>query len=481
MELISQEPVEFSQKQIDKLNKKSKAYNFSKDFQAAESLMDKIQQKQAIVSDTILPNNDIHKIVLANGVEVYLKDIKTTKNKINLLGIKKGGLTNLPNVQQAKMVNVLLNAGNIGKFEKYEAQKITKQYSYGLSVSVNQISTSFKGQSSKDDLEKMLQELFVRFTEPTLSQTEWEIYQKETKSDIAKRNQTVDYRFSKEFNELFYNNNKRAMSLEIDDIEKTQFNDLQKTANGLFANSENYAFILSGDLDIAKTKELLQIYLANLPKGVQKDRIMDDKMRSISGKKELIRDYGDSDKAEVTLILRNNELKNYSIHNRYAFNAMKNILQEELMEKIREENSKIYSIYVGGSFTQLPFPKASIEIYFSCKPEEVNGVLKDIDKMIAEIKQKGVKKERLDNYKKASIIAAKRNAQKSEFWLSTIENQLINEMPIYQEQEYAQRIEKISIQDINGKIVVVKLQNTNALASLAVLSILSAARRLLFF
>ncbi|MBO7555334.1 MAG: insulinase family protein, partial [Neisseriaceae bacterium] len=204
VEIISQEPIELTQKQIDKINKKSKAYNFSKDFQAAASLMDKIPAKQAIVSDIILPDNDIHKIVLANGVVVYLKDIKTTKNKINLLGIKKGGLTNLPDVQQAKMVNALLNAGNIGKFEKYEAQKITKQYSYGLSISVNQISTSFKGQSSKDDLEKMLQELFVRFTHPVLSQTEWEIYQKEMKSDIEKRNQTVDYRFGKEFSEIFY-------------------------------------------------------------------------------------------------------------------------------------------------------------------------------------------------------------------------------------------------------------------------------------
>ncbi|MBP5790535.1 MAG: insulinase family protein, partial [Neisseriaceae bacterium] len=81
VEIISQEPIELTQKQIDKINKKSKAYNFSKDFQAAASLMDKIPDKQAIVSDTILPDNDIHKIVLANGVVVYLKDIKTTKNK----------------------------------------------------------------------------------------------------------------------------------------------------------------------------------------------------------------------------------------------------------------------------------------------------------------------------------------------------------------------------------------------------------------
>ena len=249
------------------------------------------------------------------------------------------------------------------------------------------------------------------------------------------------------------------MSLEIEDIDNAQLNYLQKTANGLFANSENYAFILSGDLDIAKTKELLQIYIANLPKGTPKDSILDDKMRSISGKKELIRDYGDSDKAEVTLIYRNNDLQDYSVENRCAFNAMKNILQEELMEKIREENSKIYSIYVGGSFTQIPFPKASIEIYFSCKPEEVNGVLKDIDKMIAEIKQKGVKTERLDNYKKASIIAAKRNAQKSEFWVSTIENHLINEMPIYQEKEYETRIEKISVKDIQKALSFVDVGN----------------------
>ncbi|MBQ9725382.1 MAG: insulinase family protein, partial [Neisseriaceae bacterium] len=128
VEIISQSPIELTQKQVDKINKKSKAYNFSQDFQAASSLLDKIPAKQAIKSESILPNDNIHKIVFANGATVYLKDIKTIKNTINFTAVKKGGLTNLPDVQQAKIVNAMLNAGNIGKFEKYEAQKITKGY-----------------------------------------------------------------------------------------------------------------------------------------------------------------------------------------------------------------------------------------------------------------------------------------------------------------------------------------------------------------
>ena len=459
VEIISQSPIELTQKQVNKINKKSKAYNFSQDFQAASSLLDNIPAKQAIKSESILPNDNIHKIAFANGATVYLKDIKTIKNKINFTAVKKGGLTNLPDVQQAKIVNAMLNAGNIGKFEKYEAQKITKGYSYGLSASINNISTAISGQSSVEDFEKMLQELFVRFQQPTVSKLELEIYQKEMKSDIAKRNQTVEYQFGREFSETFYHKNKRALPLETEDIEKADWQNLQNIAHQLFANAGDYSFIIAGDLDIPKVKELVQIYIANLPHTDKQDVIQDDQMRSISGKKELIRNYGDSDKSEVTLIYRNNELKNYSVENVYAFNAMKNILQEELMEKIREEDSKIYSIYVGGSLTKLPFAKASMEIYFSCKPEDVNDVLKNIDKIINDMHTKGVKKDRLANYKKASILTAKRNAQKSEFWVGTLNNYLISEMPIYNEQEYEQRIENISDKNVQNALSQVLVGN----------------------
>ena len=459
VEIISQSPIELTQKQVNKINKKSKAYNFSQDFQAASSLLDKIPAKQAIKSESILPNDNIHKIAFANGATVYLKDIKTIKNKINFTAVKKGGLTNLPDVQQAKIVNAMLNAGNIGKFEKYEAQKITKGYSYGLSASINNISTAISGQSSAEDFEKMLQELFVRFQQPTISKLELEIYQKEMKSDIAKRNQTVEYQFGREFSETFYHKNKRALPLETEDIEKADWQNLQNIAHQLFANAGDYSFIIAGDLDIPKVKELVQVYIANLPHTDKKDTVQDDQMRSISGKKELIRNYGDSDKSEVTLIYRNNELKNYSVENVYAFNAMKNILQEELMEKIREEDSKIYSIYVGGSLTKLPFAKASMEIYFSCKPEDVNDVLKNIDKIINDIQKQGVKKDRLANYKKASILTAKRNAQKSEFWVGTLNNYLISEMPIYNEQDYEKRIENISDKNVQNALSQVMVGN----------------------
>ncbi|MBR6026319.1 MAG: insulinase family protein [Neisseriaceae bacterium] len=461
VELISQD--DFANINDDKVNKiyrKAKPYNFTRNSKKIrKELLENIPQAQAFLSDTFNQENQLHTINLNNGATVILKDIKTTKNKVDFLAVKKGGISNISNPQQNKIAFSLLNFGTIGNLDRYEAQKLTQGYSYTLNMGMSDIATTIRGRTATNDLEKMLQEFYIRFQEPKLLQTSFDLYKPEAISDIEKRNQTVSYRFDKEVLDLFYQDNHRVKPLEVTDINQANLDLMQKEVDKYFANAGEYLFIFSGDLNIEETKRLIAIYLANLSGQKDEINIKDDGVYAITGNKRIVRDYGDSDKSEVSITLRNDKLANYDKLNRVKFNALKDVIQSELMEKVREDDGRIYSVAVAGEYRRYPHPTALLDISFSCKEEYVDEIVEEIRSILNRIKSKGSKPEHLDNFKNATIVAVKRNSQRSEFWISDIMMDRLFDIPLYEEKAYEKEINSITQKDIQDMLKTVDVGN----------------------
>lgn len=461
VELISQDDfANINNDTVNKIYRKAKPYNFARsDKKVRNELLENIPQAQTFSSDEFNPDNRLHTITLNNGATVILKDIKTTKNKVDFLAVKKGGVSNISNPQQNKIAFSLLNFGTIGDLDRYEAQKLTQGYSYSLNMGMSDIATTIRGRSATNDLEKMLQEFYVRFRQPKLLQTSLNLYRPEAISDIEKRNQTVSYRFDKEVLDLFYQDNHRVKHLEVVDINQANLDSMQKEVDKYFANAGEYLFIFAGDLNIEETKKLVAIYLANLSGQKNDVNIDDDHVYGITGNKRIVRDYGDSDKSEVSITLRNDKLEGYDISNRVKFNALKDVIQSELMEKVREDDGRIYSVAVVGEYRRYPHPTALLDISFSCKEEYVDEIVKEIRNILDRIKKQGAKPEHLDNFKNASIVAAKRNSQRSEFWISDIMMDRLFDIPLYEEKSYEKEINSITQKDIQNMLKIVDVGN----------------------
>ncbi|MBQ7271000.1 MAG: insulinase family protein, partial [Campylobacter sp.] len=264
VEFMTTEPLKITQSEIDEIYEKATPYDFSKDLAMQNVLLSEIPAKIAPSKDEFDKENEIYILEFPNGANVLLKDIKTIKNQIQFSAVKKGGTTNLPSKQQAGIAFAVLNSGTIGDLGKYEADKLTSGFSYSLKAGMSQALTSVSGSASSADFENLLQEFFIKFNNPKLHESEFELYKQRAKTDIAKRNEMSGYRFSKEILENFYGGNERAMPLEISDLDEANLANLQDIVNESFANAADFIFMISGDLDIAKTKDLLGIYVANL-------------------------------------------------------------------------------------------------------------------------------------------------------------------------------------------------------------------------
>ena len=459
VEFITTEPLNITQNEIDKIYEEATEYDFSKDLATSSVLLSEIPAKIAPSKDEFDKENEIYILEFENGARAILKDIKTIKNQINFLAVKKGGKTNFSSKQQAGIALAVLNSGTIGDFGKYESAKLTSGFTYSLKASINDTQTTFSGNSSSDNFENLLQEFFVKFNNPKLHESEFELYKQRAKTDIAKRNETSGYRFSKEILENFYGGNERAMPLEISDLDAANLSDLQKIADESFKNAGEFLFVISGDLDIAKTKDLLGIYVANLKGEKTQSLAKDDGLRAKKGVFGIEKDYGDSDKSEVSVIIQNDEITEFSVENVQKFNILKDIIRAEILEKIREEKGQIYSASVGGEFDNEPYQNAHLNINFSCKKDDAKLVIAELREILDSIKKDGVKESVLENAKKAKILSIKRNAQNAPFWIANLSGYGLWGFPIYNETEYEKSINSITNDDIKAILSLVDTGN----------------------
>lgn len=448
-EFISQEKIDFSEDKVNKIYQNTKSYNFAKNIETKKVLLDKIPQKKAILNEKFDKKNQIYEFSFENGVKVTLKDVKTIKNQIRLSAVKKGGYDNYENNKAPQIAFSVLNSGTIGDFNEYEVKKITSGAYYQLKSNISQNYVNIVGMSNDADFEMMLQELFVIFSNPKLHKTSFEKFKQNAINSLQNRNKTSEYKFTKEILTALYNNS-RAFPLEISDINNANLANLQKIVNEIFANGSDFNFVISGDLNIEKIKNLTQIYLANLNTNKIKSDFKDDGVRAINGEKSLIRNYGDSDKSEIKIVLNNDNLNEFLVQKLRIFNVFQSVLKMQILEKIRENNSWIYSVSINGELSKIPYNHAYLTISTSCKKEFANDVINAIKDILIQMQKNGVSDEFLNRTKKAMILEAKRSIENSNFWLTNLQNHTLLDYPIFDINEYEKNINSITNDDIKA-------------------------------
>ena len=81
--------------------------------------------------------------------------------------------------------------------------------------------------------------------------------------------------------------------------------------------------------------------------------------------------------------------------------ALRSVLGEALINRIRIQHSDIYSIGVLPKYTQHPFPQMLFTISFICNPEKEAAIRNDIKSLLKEMAEKSIDEQLLENFKSA--------------------------------------------------------------------------------
>ncbi|MDO4229573.1 MAG: insulinase family protein [Capnocytophaga sp.] len=414
--------------------------------------------KQMIQKEVHFPAIDTYEITLSNGVKLYLKPTEGEKN-IQVSLISKGGLSLLPPPEIKKMEDIISHISMGGTQNLPENDFSNLLYQENISFMMNN-ENFWHGATGTAPAEKsaLFANIIVeKILHPELSELSYEefeiIKQDELKTDKTLRKQDENAVTTMEFRkeELIGNIIKNYRSPKtLQEIEALNLDSLHYFYQKNYINPHQMAVFITGNFE----KDSIKKHFASsfhriFPSYSQ--QVFYNYLQDIpfENKEEIIK----SDKSNRLIFsgIYYGKFEN-SLRNQLILKLMKEILDNRLLQELREKRGIIYSPYSELSFRVLPSPA----FFFIINGETDSKYAPEIKNSIAEIihtlQKKTISKAELNSYKKMFLTNKKETltADNARKWLEYLENSYKNLLTLEELNNYENILLSIQIEDIKN-------------------------------
>lgn len=359
---------------------------------------------------------------LSNGVTVTLKPTDFKNDQIVMGATRSGGKNNygLADKYNAEYATNVVAAMGVGNFSPTDLKKALA----GKAVSVNPVFSStsegVRGNSTVKDIESMLQLTYLYFTEPRKDTALFKSFVQRNKSQFAMLSANPQAAFIDTMYKELYNNNPLAPVA----VPKSEYYDKIDLDRSLgiykerFGDASGMNFVFVGSFKEETIIPLIEKYIGSLPATGKKFNFVDNKVRTVSGKKNMVVNRGKEQKSLI-LAFYAGEIP-YSEDLDLKMQAMSEVLNIRIIEELRE---KIQGIYGGGTFAQLekvPYGNYSFVLQLPCGPEKVDTLVKAVKKEFEMLAKKGPGQSYLDKVKKQWLEQYKTQMKENNVWLNQL-------------------------------------------------------------
>jgi len=374
-------------------------------------------------------NTDIQEIVFANGLKVVYKPTKFKNDEILVSAYSLGGssLYNDSEFKSAEMGADLVSQSGLNGFTSIQLNKLLADKNISIYPYIGTLSEGFKGSTTPQDLETLLQLINLYFTSPNFSKQSFTSIINKQKMYIPNLLQDPQTFYRNEVSKIMAQNSPRGSYIPtMKDLDLLNFDIAKRAYCERFDNAEDFTFFFVGNIDMEKALPLMQSYLGSIPGRSIKENYVDLGVRPPKGKLEKTVFKGQDEKSMVNIIYTGDA--KVSSKEKHLLQSLGDILTIKLIENLREEKSGVYGVGARGSLSQNPYGHFKFSIGFPCGPDHVDELTAAVYAEIAKIKSEGPTQKDIDKVKEAQRLDLKENYKKNSFWLSSIQNAYFNNM-----------------------------------------------------
>ena len=382
------------------------------------------QQPKAgkIVKEVTGKKFDYKELKLSNGVTVVLKQTDLKKDQVILAGEGFGGssLYGEQDFANIKMFNEAIEASGLGNFSHTELEKALAGKIASASMVLGTERANITGSSTPDDVETLLQLVYLYFTKINKDQESFDNMMKTQELMLKNKLLQPEAVFSDSLSLTLANHSKRFAPLTVDDLQKVNYDRILQMAKEQTANAAAYTFTIIGNYDEQKLRPLIELYLASLPGNAKKVVKGKDVESMFKGEvKNNFRRKMETPKAIAVMTWLNDKMT-YSLENIIRTDMTGQILSMIYTEKIREEASAAYSVMAQAGMQRGDFRTiGQVFVYCPMKPEKGDIATKIMQEEVLNL-AKSVDAEKLAKVKEYMLKAIDDQAKTNNYWIRQI-------------------------------------------------------------
>ena len=427
-----------------------------------EPLVPEEPEPGSVVTESMIDELNMTVWTLSNGVTVWLKPTDFKEDEIVMRATSPGGWSNssLEDHQSAAMAADLVQQGGVGAFSTIDLQKALAGKAVRVSPSILENVERMSGSGSPQDLETMLQLVWLYFTAPREDETAYQAFQAQFRAILENRGASPMAMFADTFSVTMAQGHPRARPLSLEILDEIDLSTAVDFYEERFADASDFTFVFVGAIDLDVMRPLVEQYLGSLPTVERMDGPVDLDIDPPLGHIEKTVRAGVEPQSQTRIAFTGPF--DYTAQNRVGMRVMAQALELRLRERMREDLGGTYSVRVNGGYSQIPEERYTVTIQFGSDPEraeELRGVVfeelrslqadgpseDDVNKVIEAEKRAHETNLQLNPYWAFQLMGAKESGQDPLFLLDTFRFDNVSSESIQQDAQRYLNEERVVI------------------------------------
>lgn len=405
--------------------------------------------------------NDIFgttKLVLSNGVTVYVKPTDFKADQIVMKGVSMGGTSVFPNEEiiNIAQLNGVALVGGIGNFSKVDLGKALAGKRANVGASIGNTTETVSGNCSPKDFETMMQLTYLTFTAPRKDNEAFESYKNRLKAELQNADANPMTAFSDTLTSVLYGNHPRAIRFKESMVDKINYDRIIEMYKDRYKNAGDFTFYFVGNVDLATMKPLIAKYLGSLPTIKRKETFKDNKMEIRKGEyKNLFAKKQETPMATI-MFLYNGACK-YDLRNNVLLSFLDQALDLVYTAEIREKEGGTYGVNCYGNLNKYPKEELIVQIFFQTDPAKIDKLSEIVTAQLQKMAKEGPSAEHMQKIKEYMVKKYKDAQKENGYWLNNLDEFFYT--GIDNTKNYEELINSITAKDIQVFLAQLLKQN----------------------
>ena len=389
------------------------------------TLIEHAPKAGTIVSEQPYGHFGVTKIVLSNGIEVYVKPTNFASDEITMRLWGEGGLSLCPETD-APNFSFLPNAivdGGVGAFSADRLDKILAGKHVRVSPFVGQETQGISGQSNRKDLATMFQLAYLYFTAPRTDTTAFATDIDRRRAMMRNRNANPQVEYNDSVSLIVYGRNERTAPTTLERVNKANYQRIMQLYRERFSDATGFKMLLVGNVNIDSLRPLLCQYVASLPAAGRKESFVNNfpQVRNVN-ETHVFTKKMNTPSALVTIIYTFD--LPFTPKSNLALDALRRVLSIAFTDSIREEKGGAYGVGVQGELDCNSRPNSLLKIGFRTGPEKYAALMPIVYRQLAHVAQGRINPESIRKIKAYLKKAHQQETLINDYWNSIVYQQL---------------------------------------------------------
>jgi zinc protease len=340
----------------------------------------------------------------------------------------------------ARTASDLVDASGVGAFNATELQKALAGKTVSADPYIGSYEQGVSGGGSPRDAEAMFQLMYLYFTAPRADTSAYLSYQTRMKELLANRSASPASAFADTIQATLYQHNPRLAPPTSATYDKMNLGESLAFYRARFANASDFTFIFVGNIDTTTLKPLIERYIGGLPSSSTRQAWRDVGIEFARGAIHRDVHRGAEPKSNTDIIYTGPFT--FTRHAVYEMQALEDVLQIRLRERLREQLGGTYGVNVSANPSQFPRARYEIAITFGSSPERVSELVRAAHSELDSIKTYGPTASDLEKVRETELRERETGLMQNGFWLTVLHSYLYNqwnldEIPAFTDEVHA--------------------------------------------